>query len=153
MRTVPEWTGETPETAVPPRVKIRVFDAHGGRCHWSGKKIGAGDRWDVDHVRALINGGENRESNLAPILREKHKQKTARDVDEKSKVARLRAKHLGLWPKSHFEIPRRTRPYWANDRRGFCRELGDCGPLEQGQISTPGVDAFSSFDQNAKGEQ
>jgi 5-methylcytosine-specific restriction enzyme A len=153
MRTVPEWIGETPQTPVPPRVKIRVFDAHGGRCHVSGKKIAAGDRWDVDHVRALINGGENRESNLAPILREKHKQKTARDVDEKSKVARIRAKHLGLWPMSHFEIPRRTRPYRANDRRGFCRELGDCGPLEQGQISTPGVDAFSSFDQNAKGEQ
>ena len=105
MRTVPEWIGETPETAVPLRVKMRVFDAHGGRCHWSGKKIAAGDRWDVDHVRALINGGENRESNLAPILREKHKEKTARDIDEKAKVARLRAKHLGLWPKSHFEIP------------------------------------------------
>ncbi len=113
MRTVPEWIGETPETAVPLRVKIRVFDAHGGRCHWSGKKIAAGDRWDVDHIRALINGGENRESNLAPILREKHKEKTARDIDEKAKVARLRAKHLGLWPKSHFQIPRRTRPHWA----------------------------------------
>ena len=113
MRTVPEWIGETPETAVPLRVKIRVFDAHGGRCHWSGKKIAAGDRWDVDHVRALINGGENRESNLAPILRDKHKEKTARDIDEKAKVARLRAKHFGLWPKSHFKIPRRTRPHWA----------------------------------------
>ena len=89
MRTVPEWIGETPETAVPLRVKLRVFDAHGGRCHWSGKKIAAGDRWDVDHIRALINGGENRESNLAPILREKHKEKTARDVDEKAKVARI----------------------------------------------------------------
>ena len=42
---------------------------------------------NVDHVRALINGGENRESNLAPILREKHREKTARDIDEKAKVA------------------------------------------------------------------
>ena len=154
MRTVPEWIGETPETAVPLRVKLRVFDAHGGRCHWSGKKIAAGDRWDVDHVRALINGGENRESNLAPILREKHKEKTARDVDEKAKVARIRAKHLGLWPKSHFRIPSQDpSALGTNDRRGFCRELGDGGPLEQGQISTPGVDAFSSFDRDPKGEQ
>ena len=153
MRTVPEWIGETPETAVPLRVKLRIFDTYLGRCHWSGKKISAGDRWDVDHMHALINGGENRESNLAPILREKHREKTARDVDEKAKVARVRAKHLGLWPKSHFEIPRRARPHWADDRRGFCLELGDGCPLEQGQISTTGVEAFSSFDPNASGEQ
>ena len=84
---------------------------------------------------------ENRESNLPPILREKHKGKTARDVDEKAKVARVRAKHLGLWPNSHFEIPRRARPHWADDRRGFCLELGDGRPLEQGQVPPPSVDA------------
>ena len=95
---------------MPPRVKVRVFEAHGGRCHWSGNKIVVGDRWDVDHVRALINGGENRESNLAPILREKHKEKTARDVDEKAKVARVRAKHLGAWPKSRVRMPSRPFP-------------------------------------------
>ena len=85
-RAVPEWIGATPDTPVPPRVKVRVFDAYSGRCHWSGRKIAAGDKWDVDHVRALINGGENRESNLAPILRDKaHKEKTDRDVAEKVK--------------------------------------------------------------------
>jgi 5-methylcytosine-specific restriction enzyme A len=138
MRTVPEWIGETPETAVPLRVKLRVFDAHGGRCHWSGKKIAAGDRWDVDHVRALINGGENRESNLAPILREKHREKTALDIDEKSKVARVRAKHLGLWPKSRFQIQPKVDLQWArrNERRAFCRELGDANLIEQGQLTT-----------------
>ena len=53
MRTVPEWIGETPETAVLPRVKLRVFDVYLGRCPWSGKKISAGDRWDVDHARVF----------------------------------------------------------------------------------------------------
>ena len=141
MRTVPEWIGETPETAVPLRVKLRVFDAHGGRCHWSGKKIAAGDRWDVDHIRALINGGENRESNLAPILREKHREKTARDIDEKAKVARIRAKHFGLWPKSSFQIQTTVRPQWTmrNERRAFCRELGDANLIEQGQPTTTHV--------------
>ena len=107
-RSVQEWFGKTPDTPVPPRVKIRVFDAFEGRCHWSGRKIFAGDKWDVDHVQALINGGENRESNLAPILRDRmHKQKTDRDVAAKSKVARIRAKHLGVRPKSPFRMPRR----------------------------------------------
>src|SRR3954453_13465734 len=100
-RNLPEWIGATHDTPVPPRVKIRVFEAYGGRCHWSGRKITAGDPWDVDHVNALINGGENRESNLAPILRGKiHREKTKRDLSEKAKIARIRAKHLGVEPTS-----------------------------------------------------
>lgn len=99
-RAVPEWIGKTPDTPIPPRVKDRVFLAHGGRCHLSGRKIMPGDAWDCDHVLALINGGENRESNLAPALRDKHREKTAEDVDTKSKTYRMRAKHNGTWPKS-----------------------------------------------------
>lgn len=63
---------------------------------------------------ALINGGQHRESNLAPALREVHREKTADDVAIKSKTARMRAKHLGVWPKSKATIQgggfRRTRP-------------------------------------------
>lgn len=107
-RAVAEWIGATPDTPAPPRVRARVFEAYGGRCHWTGRKIQAGEAWDLDHVRALINGGANRESNLAPILRGKpHKEKTARDVAEKSKVARIKAKHLGVFPKSKAKIPSR----------------------------------------------
>lgn len=96
-RSIPEWRGKTPDSPVPDRVKVRVFARHEGYCHWTGKKIMPGDTWDTDHVIALINGGENRESNLAPILRGKaHKEKTARDVAIKSKTARVRKRHLGL---------------------------------------------------------
>lgn len=96
-RTVPEWIGKTDDTPVPDRVKARVFIKYHGRCHRSGQLIRVGDKWDVDHKKAIINGGENRESNLAPILSGKvHKEKTAEDVAIKSKTARMRAKHLGL---------------------------------------------------------
>lgn len=105
-RSLPEWIGSSPDAKIPPRVRARVFEAHNGRCHLSGRKIAAGEPWECDHVIALINGGEHRESNLAPALVAKHKEKTARDVAEKSKVARMRAKHLGFrdskWPKSRF---------------------------------------------------
>lgn len=103
-RAVEEWRGKTDDTPVPPRVKLRVFELHGGVCHLSGRKIRAGEPWDCDHVKALINGGENRESNLAPALRDKHRLKTAEDVAEKAVVARKRTKHLGIarpkyrWP-------------------------------------------------------
>lgn len=96
-RSVPEWVGATPDTPVPPRVRARIFERHNGVCHRSGRKIMAGDKWDLDHILALINGGEHRESNMAPILVGKpHKDKTAEDVKVKSKTARIRAKHLGL---------------------------------------------------------
>lgn len=107
-RTVAEWVGKSDDTPAPPRVRVRVFEAYHGRCHWSGQKINAGDAWDLDHVVALINGGENREANLAPILRGKpHKEKTACDVAEKSKVARIKAKHLNAYPKSRAKIQSR----------------------------------------------
>jgi 5-methylcytosine-specific restriction endonuclease McrA len=98
-RSVEEWIGKTPDTKIPPRVKLRVFLAHGGICHISKRKILPGEPWECDHVKALINDGENRESNLAPALTDKHREKTAEDVDEKSKVNRMRLKHLGQWPK------------------------------------------------------
>ena len=60
-RSVPEWIGATDDSAIPPRVRLRVFEAHGGVCHLSGRKIRAGEEWDCDHVKALINGGENRD--------------------------------------------------------------------------------------------
>lgn len=97
MREVREWIGATDDSPVPDRVKDRVFLKHRGVCHRSGRKIMAGEKWDVDHVHALCNGGGNRESNLAPILAGKvHKEKTAQDVAIKSKTYRMRAKHLGL---------------------------------------------------------
>ena len=108
-RSTDEWIGKTLDSAIPPRVRARVFLAHDGRCHISRRKIGPADKWDCDHIIAIINGGENRESNLAPALKDKHREKTARDVAEKSKVARIRAKHLGLKPKSSFGNPRFKR--------------------------------------------
>jgi 5-methylcytosine-specific restriction protein A len=99
-RAVDEWIGKDDDTPVPPRVKARVFAAHDGICYLSKRKILAGEPWECDHVIAIINGGENRESNLAPALKDKHRAKTDSDMDTKSKIARQRLKHLGQWPKS-----------------------------------------------------
>lgn len=95
-RSLPEWIGATPDTAIPDRVKLRVFDAHDGICHIAKRKIRPGEPWDAEHVIAIINGGENRESNLAPALRDKHKIKTAADLAEKSAMYGKRKRHLGI---------------------------------------------------------
>ena len=95
-RSVPEWIGATPDTAIPARVRVRVFERFGGVCQETGRKIAAGEAWDCDHTIALINGGEHREGNMRPVLRAAHRAKTKDDVAMKAKTARVRKKHLGL---------------------------------------------------------
>lgn len=95
-RTVAEWIGKTPDTPIPPRVKLRVFEKFGGRCYLSGRIIRAGEAWECDHVKAIKNGGENRENNLAPALKDKHREKTKADVAEKSMIYRKAAKNIGI---------------------------------------------------------
>ena len=98
MRSLPEWIGKSPDAPIPSRVKLRIFERDKGRCHISGRLIRAGESWDADHIIALCNGGEHRESNLAPALADKHREKTKADVAEKADTYRIRAKHLGLKP-------------------------------------------------------
>jgi 5-methylcytosine-specific restriction protein A len=95
-RSVPEWIGATPDTPVPPRVKDRVFLRFDGRCHACTRKVRPGEPWTCEHLKALINGGENRENNLGITCENCLPDKNAADVAEKSLVARKRAKHLGL---------------------------------------------------------
>ena len=106
-RPVSEWIGPRDETPAPRRVKARIVMAQGGICACGcGVKLGmAGERIEFDHTTALINGGENRESNLRALRRPCHGIKTRADVAEKSTVARKRAKHLGL------HRPRQKIPY------------------------------------------
>ena len=106
-RSVPLWVGSTPDAKVPTRVRVRVFQAHGGKCHLSGRKIMPGDAWDLDHVIALSCGGTHSEDNLAPALRDKHREKTRDDVKVKAKIARVKAKHLGIFPRSKRKIQSR----------------------------------------------
>jgi 5-methylcytosine-specific restriction protein A len=97
-RTVAEWTGSSPDAKVPARVRLRIWEREGGRCHLTGRKIMAGDQWDLDHRQALCNGGAHAESNLFPALRDKHREKTAADVAQRAKADRTRKKHLGIAP-------------------------------------------------------
>ena len=106
-RAVPEWIGATPDAKIPPRVRLRVFERHNGVCYLSKRKIRPGDKWQLDHIKALVNGGTHSEGNLAPVLVEPHKAKTAADVAEKAKIDRIRKKHLGIDTKPKYRWPKR----------------------------------------------
>lgn len=101
MRSLPDWRGKTDDTAVPPRVALRVLEAYGHRCYLSGREISSGDQWQVEHRVALALGGANAESNLAPVLIEPHREKTRADVKIKAKIARIQKRRFGLARSKH----------------------------------------------------
>ena len=95
-RTRPEWIGKTDDDPVPPRVRVRVLMRFACICQICTTKI-AVKKWVCDHRRAIINGGENRESNLWPIhVACDRTVKTPSDVAEKSENARVAMKHHGI---------------------------------------------------------
>lgn len=105
-RALPEWIAKSPDSAVPPRVRDRIFKKYDGRCQCGcNRPIRSGEAWDCEDTVAIINGGERRESNLKPWLREHHPKKTAADVAEKSRIYRKRAKHLGIETSKGRPIP------------------------------------------------
>jgi len=100
-RKTPEWQGASPDTAVPPRVRLRVFEKAYGRCQFCTGVVGvAAMQWQVDHIVPIIAGGDNREDNLQILCDGCHKGKTGKDVADKARVARTRQKHLGIKPRS-----------------------------------------------------
>jgi 5-methylcytosine-specific restriction protein A len=108
-RDVPEWLGKTASTKIPPRVRERIFLRAGKVCHLCSQPIQIAEPWDADHVTALINGGANAESNLAPAHKRCHREKTGADVAEKSKVAAIRQKHNGT-TRSKQSFPKIQKP-------------------------------------------
>jgi 5-methylcytosine-specific restriction enzyme A len=94
-RALPEWIGETPGQRAPQRVEVRVFAQHKGRCAICTRLLYIG-RWALDHRQAIINGGENRETNLQPVcISPCHSDKTRDDVAIKSKTYKVVSKHIG----------------------------------------------------------
>jgi 5-methylcytosine-specific restriction endonuclease McrA len=106
MRSVPEWIGKTPDSAIPARVKLRVSERAEGKC----KKCEQPARpAQFDHAIPLILGGENRESNLQLLCVPCHKAKTKLDVKLKAKVSRVQKRHLGIKKPSRFACSRASK--------------------------------------------
>lgn len=127
-RSTPEWIAKHDDQKVPPRVRSRIFDRENGICHLTGAKIDpVRDAWDLDHRIPLILGGEHRERNLFPALKEPHRKKTAAEVKVKSKIARTRKKHLGIKPDKAGGFNKRFRR----------RLNGDVIDTRTGEVVTP----------------
>ena len=124
-RSVPDWQGATPDSAIPTRVRLRVWERAGGCCQVCTRKLRPGDRWDCDHVVALANGGLNAEGNLQVVCGNCHKTKTACDVAEKARAHRIQAKHAGIRRTSSFACARTSRFKKRIDGTVVDRETGE----------------------------
>lgn len=102
-RSVPEWIAEHPDQEIPKRVKLRIFDRYGGKCAITGRKLQIGE-FDFDHIKRLRDGGQHREGNLQPVYRPVHQEKSAQETSDGAKADKIRAKHLGIFPKSPFRL-------------------------------------------------
>ena len=118
-RTLPEWFGATPDTPAPDRVRLRVLQRHGGRCPVCTRLLPP-NRWDLDHIVAVIEGGENRESNLQPVCNYPcHRDKTRAEVGRKSRAYEIQAVHKGA------KVKRRTIVQWRRFDGTIVRALRD----------------------------
>lgn len=93
-RPVKEWIGRRPESMPGQLVLLRLYAKQNGLC-----ACGCGivmnlnrDQVDCDHRLALIDGGENRESNLQLMLRKHHRAKTSTENTQRAEGRRHQAK-------------------------------------------------------------
>jgi hypothetical protein len=104
---------------------VRIYDRAQGVCHICKLPIKPNETWHADHVKALIEGGENREGNLAPAHAHCNLAKADEEKARKSKVAKTRKKHLGI-----------TRPKQSIPGRGFARSEK---PAKQAKPTLPPI--------------
>jgi 5-methylcytosine-specific restriction enzyme A len=94
-RSVEEWVGKTPNTDIPDRVHIRVRDLAGSVCAICTRVLPPTEDGESDHIKAIVNGGANRESNLQFLCKPCHRLKTTDDVGEKRVIYERRLRHMG----------------------------------------------------------
>lgn len=128
MRTknLKEWIGKNDDDWPPPQwVYRRKFELAGECCQGPcGRKLSAADKWHLDHIKRVRDGGENRESNLQVLCEWCHGEKTAGENKAGAKANRNFARHHGYKKPRSIRVKRDGR--WKFDwtlRRYF--RVGD----------------------------
>lgn len=97
--------------------RLRLFEAHGGRCHLCTRLIRAGEKWDVSHARPLALLGEDGGDNLKVAHRACHKVQTVEDQGRIAKSKRMKAKHVGAF-RSASPMPGSRASKWKRKMNG-----------------------------------
>lgn len=89
-RTKKEWIGKTDDSKPPQSALLRILRRYDGKCACCGAVIVG--TWHCDHIQPLEDGGENRESNMQPLLPACHARKTGQENKRRAKADRVAAK-------------------------------------------------------------
>lgn len=101
-----------------PSRRLRIYEAHKGLCCLCGLKIEAGQKWIVEHLRALELGGEDAESNMAPAHESCAIEKTRGDHHRAAKAKRVKARHIGIRKRKGPPIPGSRDSGWKRKMDG-----------------------------------
>jgi 5-methylcytosine-specific restriction protein A len=105
----------TRRKSMTPTRRLRIFEANKGLCVTCGQPIRAGDRWFIEHIRALELGGEDTDENCAPAHYACKAEKDADDHHRAAKAKRNKARHIGITaPKQKIKsagFPKRERTH------------------------------------------
>lgn len=92
--------------------RARIFTLGRGCCHICGGRIAAGEAWEIEHVIAYALTRDDGDDNLRPAHVKCHAKKThGEDRPRIAKAERVRAKHLGQWPKPFGNARIKSRPF------------------------------------------
>jgi 5-methylcytosine-specific restriction protein A len=91
-----------------PTQRLKLFEAHGGKCCLCEQPIRAGSKWIDEHQRALVLGGSNDLSNRGPAHEACALAKTNGpngDLARGAKAKRTKMAHLGIKNEKRARIP------------------------------------------------
>ena len=84
----------TPRKRLSDQEKAQLFVDRDGRCFDCGRKVRPGERWSIEHIIALENGGTNEMTNLGICCPFCKPGKDAADHGKAAKSRRVRTKHV-----------------------------------------------------------
>lgn len=99
--------------------RIKILHDHDSRCYLTGHPIDpVRDKWEIEHVIPLANGGTDDDDNCRPVLASAHLEKTKQDLAKIAKGKRIEAKHFGTQPKPKRPLPCGRRSQWKKKITG-----------------------------------
>ncbi len=103
-------TATTPRRGMSSMRRLRIWEAHAGRCVLCKRKIdGVREEWIVEHIRALGLGGTDTDDNCGPAHEDCRRQKDKVDVASIAKAKRMKARHIGIKKRSGFQTKYRKK--------------------------------------------
>ena len=89
--------GTTKRRPMTPARRLRIWEAHKGICVTCKLPIKAGDKWFIEHIRALELGGEDTDENCGPAHTITCKAvKDAEDHSRAAKAKRAKMRQIGI---------------------------------------------------------